>query len=426
MYEDKTGLMILGDRKARRKLIENGGNMAITLAGKKIVTEEKKRSLGLIISQNMNWTDHVNETVRKCKFKIRSLKKLGGVVTEDQRKKLVEGVVLSRLHQHLEVVSMGRKVDVEALQRVQNQAMQWIGGEGRRAFRIVRSLDRLGWLDIGQTAAKATILSALKVIKSGSMQDLLDRIAKVDKKGVTRIRNVSEEEFRKMNPWKRKSWSTRARRWLKMIPQDILDGNPWEKGTKRRVKEWVKDNVKRKGADSILWGRWEVNEEGEECEECEDGDEHNSSRKRGAEEGKKKRNPPTSNKQLKKLGEPCRKMCKVEEESASNENKTQVVNSEPRPKPGEEGALVTKIKQNGNKRQNARKRKEDFRRKMELKRKEKKEKAAQKEKNRKEREEAVRRKGEKRTKNQPKILDWFRKQEGEKRRQPMGGRKGVG
>ena len=119
-------------------------------------------------------------------------------------------------------------------------------------------------------------------------------------------------------------------------------------------------------------------------------------------------------------------MCRVEEESALDENKTQVVNSEPRPKPGEEGALVTKIQQSGNTRQKARKRKEDFRRKMELKKKEKKEKAAQREKNRKEKEEAVRRKGEKRTKNQPKILDWFRKQEGEQRRQPMGGRKGVG
>ena len=39
---------------------------------------------------------------------------------------------------------------------------------------------------------------------------------------------------------------------------------------------------------------------------------------------------------------------------------------------------------------------------------------------------AVGKLGEKRTKNQPKILDWFRKQEGEQRRQPMGGRKGVG
>ena len=77
-------------------------------------------------------------------------------------------------------------------------------------------------------------------------------------------------------------------------------------------------------------------------------------------------------------------------------------------------------------RQKARARKEEYRRKIELKRKEKKEKAAQKEKKKREREEAVRRKGEKRTKNQPKILDWFRKKDVEQRREPMGGRKGVG
>ena len=65
----------------------------------------------------------MNDTIRKCKFK-----KTGGVVTEDQRKRLVEGVILSRLHQHLEVISMGRRVDLEALQRVQNMAMLWVGG----------------------------------------------------------------------------------------------------------------------------------------------------------------------------------------------------------------------------------------------------------------------------------------------------------
>ena len=129
---------------------------------------------------------------------------------------------------------------------------------------------------------------------------------------------------------------------------------------------------------------------------------------------------------MRKLGEPRRKVCRIEEELSPDEDNAQVVNSEPRPKPGEEGALVTKTQQSGNTRQKARIRKEDFRRKMELKRKEKKEKAAQKEKKKKEREEAVRRKGEKRTKNQPKILDWFSKKEGEQRRQPMGGRKGVG
>ena len=49
--EDKTGLMILVDRKARRRLIVvNGGNMELTLAGKRIKTEERKKSLGLIVS----------------------------------------------------------------------------------------------------------------------------------------------------------------------------------------------------------------------------------------------------------------------------------------------------------------------------------------------------------------------------------------
>ena len=219
-------------------------------------------------------------------------------------------------------------------------------------------------------------------------------------------------------------YASASKNWLKMIPQDILEGNPWERGTKVRVKEWVKENVKRKGADSILWGRWEENVEWEECEDEENRDK--SAEKKMGKESPKDRNPPTSNKQMRKLGEPRRKVCRIEEELPPDEDNAQVVNSEPRPKPGEEGTNVTKSQQSGSIRQRARKRKEEFRRKRELKAKEKKEKAAQKEKNRKEREEAVRRKGAKRTKNQPKILEWFKKQEGEQTRHPMGGRKGVG
>ena len=256
---------------------------------------------------------------------------------------------------------------------------------------------------------------------------LMDRIAKVDKKGATRIRTVSEEELKKMNQWKRKSRSTRARRWLKMLPQEILEGTPREKGTKRRVKEWVKENVRRKGAAPILWGRWETEEEWEECEENE-GEELRlmSSKEGGAAEGKMKRKPPTSSKQLRKLGEPSKKVGRIEEDSTGGADITQAVNSDPRPKPGEEGSAEKARGQGANKRKNARKRKEEYRRKAELRKKEKKEKAAEKEKKRKEREEALRRKGEKKTKNQPKISIWFRKGDGGQRGQPVGGRQGVG
>ena len=54
----------------------------------------------------------------------------------------------------------------------------------------------------------------------------------------------------------RKAWSTRVRRWLKMMPREMLDLDPWQTGTRRRVKEWVKDNVGRRGEDPVLWGRW--------------------------------------------------------------------------------------------------------------------------------------------------------------------------
>ena len=113
-----------------------------------------------------------------------------------------------------------------------------------------------------------------------------------------------------MNPWKRKAWSTRVRRWLKLMPQEMLEGNPWDKGKKTRVKEWVKDNEGRRGSDIILWGRWKHNDEEGEGEEA-------IGKKTGG-EGPKGRNPPTSRKQMRKLGEPQRKACRLEEQQSED------------------------------------------------------------------------------------------------------------
>ena len=40
----------------------------------------------------------------------------------------------------------------------------WVGGEGKRAFTVERAKEQTGWLDVGQVAAKAIILSAMKVM----------------------------------------------------------------------------------------------------------------------------------------------------------------------------------------------------------------------------------------------------------------------
>ena len=43
--------------------------------------------------------------------------------------------------------------------------MRWIMGEGMRAFRSERSLKKLNWLDMGQAAAKAMIMAAMRGVK---------------------------------------------------------------------------------------------------------------------------------------------------------------------------------------------------------------------------------------------------------------------
>ena len=60
--------------------------------------------------------------------------------------------------------------------------MLWVGGEGRRAFRIDKSLEKLGWLDLGQVAAKASILTAMKVIHSNQQNNLQEKIVRIVKK----------------------------------------------------------------------------------------------------------------------------------------------------------------------------------------------------------------------------------------------------
>ena len=127
---------------------------------------------------------------------------------------------------------------------------------------------------------------------------------------------------------------TRSRRWLKTMPQEILEGNPWEKGTKTRVKEWVKNNVGRKGSDAILWGRWE------QCEEKDEGEEETGKMTGG--ESPKSRNPPTSRKQMRKQGEPQRKICRVAEQQMEEGDNSEAGKSTSWPPPGADGHAMRK------------------------------------------------------------------------------------
>ena len=70
-----------------------------------------------------------------------------------------------------------------------------------RVFRAEAALESLAWLDVKQTAEKATIMTVLKVLREGEQEDLVDRLARKDERGVMKIKSVSKAEFLGMSSW---------------------------------------------------------------------------------------------------------------------------------------------------------------------------------------------------------------------------------
>ena len=60
------------------------------------------------------------------------------------------------------------------------------------------------------------------------------------------------------------------------------------------MKEWIKDNVGRRGEDDILWGRWGEPQDENESDMTED----------AGQNGRKMKKPPVSGKSLKAAGAP--------------------------------------------------------------------------------------------------------------------------
>ena len=62
---------------------------AAQAAQKMIKPEEMNMLLCLMISENMNWTDYVDDTLRNCRYQLRS-RRSKGFRRREQREKLAE------------------------------------------------------------------------------------------------------------------------------------------------------------------------------------------------------------------------------------------------------------------------------------------------------------------------------------------------
>ena len=250
MNEDKTTYLVLATqgRRARENLASE-----IEVCGEKVQSSVSGKCLGLLISNDLSWRHQVEKVLKSCNSKQNGLWKCTNLLNREQRKRKAEGIILSRLNYCIELVSQGRKEDLEKLQSSQSKAARWVLQTRKRDWSLRGGLKKLGWLSMAQQAAYTSITTSIKVLRKQEPERLFDLLT--EESNGTRVRKVmNEKKFQKLKATTRKAWSNRSLRWLEQMPEELRRKDMKLKSSKNELKQWVKHHVPVRG-DRILWGR---------------------------------------------------------------------------------------------------------------------------------------------------------------------------
>ena len=142
---------------------------------------------------------------------------------------------------------------MEKLQGVESAAARWVLQRRRLDWSLRGGLKQLGWLSVCQQAAYQTVRMALKVLREKNPERLYECLTEISD-GHRKRKVLDEDRFMRQKQTSRKSWSSRALRWINMMPEELIDMDQTLKASKQKLKEWIKHRVPVRG-DRILWGK---------------------------------------------------------------------------------------------------------------------------------------------------------------------------
>ena len=142
---------------------------------------------------------------------------------------------------------------MERLQGIQSAAAMWLLQVRRRDWSLRGGLKKLGWLSICQQAAYQSVKIAIQILQKKSPERLYKSLTHIQ--DGQRVRKVWKEvDLMKLNLSTRKAWSTRALRWIEMMPDSMKQLDLSYKSSRQALKGWIKHRVPPRG-DKVLWGK---------------------------------------------------------------------------------------------------------------------------------------------------------------------------
>ncbi len=108
-------------------------NFSIQLGSSTITPSRTARNLGVVIDDQLSFTDHIATTARSCRFALYNIRKIRTFLSEQAAQLLVQALVLSRLDYCNALLAGLPACTIKPLQLIQNAAARVVFNEPKKA-----------------------------------------------------------------------------------------------------------------------------------------------------------------------------------------------------------------------------------------------------------------------------------------------------
>ncbi len=136
-------------------------NFSIQLGSSTITPSRTARNLGVVIDDQLSFTDHIATTARSCRFALYNVRKIRPFLSEQAAQLLVQALVLSRLDYCNALLAGLPACTIKPLQLIQNAAARVVFNEPKKAH-VTPLFIRLHWLPIAARIKFKVLMFAYK------------------------------------------------------------------------------------------------------------------------------------------------------------------------------------------------------------------------------------------------------------------------
>ncbi len=136
-------------------------NFSIQLGSSTVTPSRTARNLGVVIDDQLSFTDHIATTARSCRFALYNIRKIRPFLSEQAAQLLVQALVLSRLDYCNALLAGLPACTIKPLQLIQNAAARVVFNEPKKA-QVTPLFIRLHWLPIAARIKFKVLMFAYK------------------------------------------------------------------------------------------------------------------------------------------------------------------------------------------------------------------------------------------------------------------------